>query len=64
MTSALLGNEVVDTALDVTREVLEVGSEVLQFAPVAGLGEAARVLLSIWNAVQLVEVRYRSLISD
>ena len=56
VTSAVLGNAVVDTALDVTREVLEAGSEVLQFAPVAGLAEAARVLVNIWNAVQLVEV--------
>lgn len=44
------------TTLEVTREALEIGSDVLQFAPVAGLGEAARVLVNIWDAVQLVEV--------
>jgi hypothetical protein len=51
-------SSILDTALDVTHETLEIGSEVLQFAPVAGLGEAARVLLNIWNAVQLVEVGF------
>ncbi|GJE89108.1 hypothetical protein PsYK624_052000 [Phanerochaete sordida] len=55
VTTAVLGSKVVDTALDVTREALEIGQDVLQFAPVAGLAEAARVLTSIWNAVQLVE---------
>ncbi|EKM52507.1 uncharacterized protein PHACADRAFT_211755 [Phanerochaete carnosa HHB-10118-sp] len=55
VTSAVLGSEVVDMALAGAHEALEIGSEVLQFAPVVGLAEAARVLLNIWNAVQLVE---------
>lgn len=38
-------------------DALEMGTELLRFAPVAGLAEAARVLLTIWNSLQLVEVR-------
>jgi abelson tyrosine-protein kinase 1 len=42
--------------LDAAHEVLEMGETVLRFAPFPGLAEAAHVLLSIWDAVQLVEV--------
>lgn len=47
-----------DVALDVTHEILLLGSDVLHFAPVPGLEEAARTLLSIWDSLQLVEVRF------
>ena len=43
-------------AADVTIEVLRVATDVAELAPVAGLAEAARILLSIWDGVQFVEV--------
>ena len=55
-TVAAVTSSILDTALDVTREALEIGQDILEFAPVPGLAEAAHVLVSIWNAVQLVEV--------
>jgi hypothetical protein len=41
---------------DVAHELLSVGADALQFAPVAGLSQAAKVLLSVWDALQLVDV--------
>ena len=38
-------------------DLLEVGADLVQFAPIPGLQEAARVLLTIWESLQLVEVR-------
>ena len=40
---------------DIAHEALILGADVLQFAPVVGLSEAAKVLLSIWDAVEQVE---------
>ncbi|KAI0730413.1 hypothetical protein C8Q76DRAFT_566962, partial [Earliella scabrosa] len=37
-------------------ELLEAGADVLKFAPVPGLEVAARALLNIWDAIQLVHV--------
>ncbi|KAI0338659.1 hypothetical protein BDW22DRAFT_693644 [Trametopsis cervina] len=37
-------------------ELLAIGAEVLEFAPVPGLVTAARVLLSIWDAAQAVDL--------
>ena len=42
--------------LDVGHETLLIGVDVLEFAPIVGLQTCARVLLTIWDAVQLVEV--------
>lgn len=42
--------------LDATHDLLEIGADVLRFSPVPGLEEAARVLLTIWDSLQLVEV--------
>ena len=39
-----------------THEALETGGTLLRFAPVPGLDEVARVLLSIWDALQQVDV--------
>ena len=50
---------VLGTALDVTHETLILGESVLEFAPVPGLASVAALLLDIWEAVQLVEVRDR-----
>jgi hypothetical protein len=36
---------------------LEIGTEVLKFAPIPGLDIAASLLLSIWDSVQAVDVR-------
>jgi abelson tyrosine-protein kinase 1 len=47
---------VLGTAGDVTHELLAVSVDVLHFAPVIGLAEAARVLLNIWDSLQLVDV--------
>lgn len=49
-------NATVDTALDVTHDILEVSVDLLEFVPVVGLEPAARTLLTIWDAVQLVDV--------
>jgi abelson tyrosine-protein kinase 1 len=46
-----------NNATDVGIEVLRFAADVLEVAPVVGLAEAARVLLSIWEGVQFVEVR-------
>ncbi len=50
----ILGN-----AVDVAHEALILSADVLQLAPVVGLQEAAKTLLTIWDALQLVEVRSR-----
>lgn len=49
-------NATIDTALDVTHDVLEVSVDLLEFVPIVGLEPAARTLLTIWDAVQLVDV--------
>ena len=49
-------HEALDMTLEATHEALAIGADVLQFAPVIGLAEAARVLASIWDAVQMVDV--------
>ena len=51
---------VLGTASQVVHELLEVGVDVLKFAPIVGLEEAARTLLNIWDALQLVDVRVPS----
>lgn len=48
--------EILDTLAEVAHEALEIGADVLEFVPIAGLAEAARILAGIWDAVQLVEV--------
>ncbi|KAI0820557.1 hypothetical protein BC628DRAFT_1397178 [Trametes gibbosa] len=40
----------------VVHELLEVSTDVLRFAPIPGLEEAARTLLNIWDALQLVDI--------
>ena len=50
---------ILGTASDVAHEALILSSDLLQFAPVAGLSEAARVLLNIWDALQMVDVCIR-----
>ena len=47
---------VLGTASQVVHELLEVGVDVLKFAPIVGLEEAARTLLNIWDALQLVDI--------
>jgi len=42
--------------LDVAHELLIVGSDFLELAPIPGLSPAARSLLEIWDAVQKVDV--------
>ena len=46
-----------DYSKEAAHDLLEVSADVLRFAPIPGLEEAARVLLTIWDALQLVEVR-------
>ena len=43
-------------AASIGHEVLFTGVNLLQFAPVPGLNIAGNILLSIWDAVELVEV--------
>ncbi|GLB41362.1 putative protein tyrosine kinase [Lyophyllum shimeji] len=45
----------VDIAGDVAYEVLLNGAELLEFAPIAGLDGAARLLLGIWDSLQQVD---------
>ncbi|KAF8268212.1 kinase-like domain-containing protein, partial [Lactarius quietus] len=46
---------VLGTAASIGHEVLTTGVDLLQFAPVPGLNVAGTILLSIWDAVQMVE---------
>ena len=43
-------------AASIGHEVLFTGVDLLQFSPVPGLDIAGKILLSIWDAVGLVEV--------
>ena len=43
-------------AASIGHEVLFTGVDLLQFAPVPGLNVVGNILLSIWDAVELVEV--------
>ena len=43
-------------AASIGHEVLFTRVDFLQFAPVPGLNVAGKILLSIWDAVELVEV--------
>ena len=42
---------------DVGQGILEVSADVLQLVPIAGLQEAARLVLKIWEAIKAVKVR-------
>ncbi|EMD32697.1 hypothetical protein CERSUDRAFT_143220 [Gelatoporia subvermispora B] len=53
---AQAATSVLGTTLDVTHEALLIGVELVQFAPVLGLQEAARALLGIWDSLQLVDL--------
>ncbi|KAF7799186.1 hypothetical protein EIP86_010417 [Pleurotus ostreatoroseus] len=48
--------EAVDMTAEATHEVLALGADLLEFAPVVGLAEAARVLVNIWDAVQETDI--------
>ncbi|VDB84662.1 unnamed protein product [Peniophora sp. CBMAI 1063] len=47
---------VAGVAESVAYDILATGADLLQFAPVPALGSACSVLLSIWDAVQLIEI--------
>ncbi|KAI8992697.1 hypothetical protein BD414DRAFT_481927 [Trametes punicea] len=47
---------VLGVAGQVIHELLDVSVDVLRFAPIVGLEEAARTLLNIWDALQLVDI--------
>lgn len=49
---------ILGTTGDVAHDVLASSIEVLDFVPIAGLAPAAKALLSIWDALQLVGVRF------
>jgi hypothetical protein len=46
---------ILGTTVDVA-EALVLGTDVLKFAPIVELSDAARVLLTIWDSLQLVDV--------
>ncbi|KAJ6627483.1 hypothetical protein B0H10DRAFT_2161143 [Mycena sp. CBHHK59/15] len=48
--------KILPTALLITHDLLEVGSEVLKYAPIPGLELAASLLLNIWDNVQGVDM--------
>ena len=45
------------SVLEVGLGVVQVSTDLLQMVPVAGLGEAARLIAKIWEAIQAVKVR-------
>lgn len=45
------------TAADIAHEALFIGVDLLDLAPVPGLKPAAQLLLNIWDASQLVDVK-------
>ncbi|KZV66764.1 kinase-like protein [Peniophora sp. CONT] len=47
---------VAGVAVTVAHDVLSTGVDLLQLAPIPALGTAGTVLLSIWDAVQLIEI--------
>ncbi|KAL1938386.1 hypothetical protein VTO73DRAFT_11626 [Trametes versicolor] len=47
---------VLGTTGEVMHELLEVSVDILRFAPIVGLEEAARTLLNIWDSLQLVDI--------
>lgn len=48
---------VLGAAFNVTHEALAISADLLQLAPIPGLAEAAKTLLTIWDALQMVDVR-------
>ncbi|KAJ3557555.1 hypothetical protein NM688_g1411 [Phlebia brevispora] len=54
--SAETMHEVADWTGEVVHEVLALGADALEFAPVVGLSQAAAVLVRIWDAVQMVDI--------
>ena len=44
------------TASGVARDVLSAGVDLLQFAPIPALGVAGSILVSIWQAIETIEV--------
>jgi abelson tyrosine-protein kinase 1 len=53
---AAAAKAILGPSLDIAHELLAASVDVLQFAPVAGLSQAAKVLLNIWDSVALVDV--------
>ncbi|KAJ6553853.1 hypothetical protein B0H10DRAFT_2169714 [Mycena sp. CBHHK59/15] len=49
-------SKIFPTTLLITHDVLEVGSEVLKYAPIPGLEIAGSLLLNIWDNVQAVDM--------
>ncbi|KAJ6608478.1 hypothetical protein B0H10DRAFT_1815660 [Mycena sp. CBHHK59/15] len=49
-------SKILPTTLLITHDVLEVGSEVLKYAPIPGLEIAGSLLLNIWDNVQAVDM--------
>ena len=49
---------ILGTAADITHEVLFIGVDLLDLAPVPGLRPAALLLLNIWDASQQVKVSF------
>lgn len=47
---------ILGTTGDIAHEALLLSVDVLEFAPVLGLQQAARTLLGIWDALQMVDV--------
>ncbi|KAF6756188.1 TKL/TKL-ccin protein kinase [Ephemerocybe angulata] len=55
---ALAVRSVLGNVADVTYELLSVGVELLDLAPIPGLAPAAKTLLTIWASVQNVDVNF------
>ena len=51
-------NHALGSVAEATHEGLILGGKVLGMAPIPGLGEAADLLLHIWDTVEFVEVSF------
>ena len=48
---------ILGTAADIPHEIILMGADGLRYAPIPGLEVAATSLITIWDALQLVDVR-------
>lgn len=55
---SLVTQSILGYVIPAAHDTLEISADAFQLAPIAGLAEVARVLLTIWNSLQLVEVGF------
>ncbi|KAL0952988.1 hypothetical protein HGRIS_007199 [Hohenbuehelia grisea] len=50
------GRDILDLAANAAHDILELGTDFLDFAPIPGLQSAARTLLAVWDALEGVDL--------